>query len=116
MAEKHPTIDAYIAAQPAAVQAVLTELRNRIHQAVPDAEESMSYDIPTFKRNGKYFVYMAAWQKHISMYPIPSGDAALEQEMAPYRAGKGTLQFPLEDPLPYELIDRVVHMLVAQRM
>ncbi len=115
MADKPATVDAYIAAQPADVQSVLAEMRNRIRGAVPDAEEAMSYDIPTFKLRGKSVVHIAAWQKHISVYPIPAGDAEFEQEIKPYRAGKGTLRFPIGTSLPYELIDRVVELLVAQR-
>jgi uncharacterized protein YdhG (YjbR/CyaY superfamily) len=115
MADKPATIDAYLAAQPAAVQSALTELRHRIRRIVPEAEETISYDIPTFKLRGKSFVHVAAWQKHISIYPIPNGDAEFEQQIAPYRAGKGTLQFPLGQPLPFELIDNIVERLAAQR-
>jgi uncharacterized protein YdhG (YjbR/CyaY superfamily) len=115
MADKPTTIDAYVAAQPAAIQSALTELRDRIRRIVPETEETISYDIPTFKLRGKSFVHVAAWQKHISIYPIPNGDAEFEQQIAPYRAGKGTLQFPLGQPLPFELIERVVERLAAQR-
>jgi len=115
MADKPETIDAYIAAQPPAAQAALVELIDRIGRSVPEAEEAISYDIPTFKLHGKSFVHVAAWKKHISVYPIPDGDARFEQGIAPYRAGKGTLQFPIGKPLPFELIDDVVKLLVAQR-
>jgi uncharacterized protein YdhG (YjbR/CyaY superfamily) len=115
MAEKPATIDDYLAAQPAAAQAALTELRNRIHRLVPEAQETIRYDIPTFALGGRSFVHLAAWKQHISLYPIPSGDAAFEQDIEPYRAGKGTLQFRLGQPLPYQLIDRVVELLAAQR-
>jgi len=115
MADKPETIDAYIAAQPPAAQATLGELIDRIGRSVPEAEEAISYDIPTFKLHGKSFVHVAAWKKHISVYPIPDGDARFEQGIAPYRAGKGTLQFPIGKPLPFELIDDVVKLLVAQR-
>ena len=115
MTDKPETIDAYIAAQPPAAQAALMELIDRVRRSVPEAEETISYDIPTFKLNGKSFVHIAAWQKHISVYPIPDGEARFEQEIAPYRAGKGTLQFPIGKPLPHELIDDVIKLLVAQR-
>ena len=115
MADKPETIDGYIAAQPPAAQAALRELIDRIRRSVPEAEETISYDIPTFKLHGKSFVHIAAWQKHISVYPIPHGDARFEQGIAPYRAGKGTLHFPIGKPLPHELIDDVVKLLVAQR-
>jgi uncharacterized protein YdhG (YjbR/CyaY superfamily) len=115
MADKPETIDAYVAAQSPGAQAVLGELIDRIRRSVPEAEETISYDIPTFKLNGKSFVHIAAWKKHISIYPIPDGDARFEQGIAPYRAGKGTLQFPMGEPLPHDLIDEVVRLLVAQR-
>ena len=115
MVDKPETIDAYVAAQPPGTQAVLVELIDRIRRSVPEAEETISYDIPTFKLHGKSFVHIAAWKKHISIYPIPDGDARFEQGIALYRAGKGTLQFPIGKPMPHELIDDVVKLLAAQR-
>ena len=115
MADKPETIDAYITAHPPAARTALGELIDRVRRSVPEAEETMSYDIPTFKLHGKSFVHIAAWKKHVSIYPIPDGDAGFEQRIAPYRAGKGTLQFPIGKPFPHELIDDVVKLLVTQR-
>jgi uncharacterized protein YdhG (YjbR/CyaY superfamily) len=102
------TIDEYIASFPDHVQAILKKIRGIIHEAAPDAKEAISYAMPTFTLNGRYLVYFAAYKKHIGMYPIPAGDAALSAEIAPYIAGKGTLKFPLDLPIPFGLIARMV--------
>ena len=108
MAEKHTTVDGYLATQPAATREILEELRRRVHAAVPEATEAISYDIPTFKVDGKAFIYAAAWKQHIAVYPIPDGDDALQRDIERYRSGKGTLKFMLDEPFPYELFDRLV--------
>jgi uncharacterized protein YdhG (YjbR/CyaY superfamily) len=115
MVEKHPTVDAYIAAQPAETQRILQEIRRHIHAAVPGAGEMISYDIPTVTIEGHYVVYFAAWAHHISVYPVPRGDETLNIDLEPYLAGKGTLKFPLNKPIPYELIARVAARLAAER-
>ena len=112
---KFATIDEYIGACPAHVQAVLEEVRRRIRQVVPEAGEMISYQMPTMTLNGKHLVYFGAWTHHISVYPVPVADEAFRQELAPYLAGKGTLRFPLDKPVPYELIERVVALL-AERL
>jgi uncharacterized protein YdhG (YjbR/CyaY superfamily) len=103
-------VDDYIRGYPDDVQQILQEIRRRIHQAVPEADEKISYQIPTFTLNGKYFVYMAAWKKHISVYPVPAGMA---EELAPYMAAKGTLKFALDKPIPYDLIAKVAKQLAG---
>lgn len=115
MAQHFTSVDDYIASQPADVQTVLQEIRQRAHAAVPGAGEMISYDIPTITINGRYVVYFAAWKHHVSVYPVPRGDEAFEQEIAPYRAAKGTLKFPLGKPVPYELIGKVAELLAAAR-
>ncbi|WP_311212473.1 MULTISPECIES: DUF1801 domain-containing protein [unclassified Arthrobacter] len=115
MAEKHPTVDAYIAAQPEATGLILQEIRRSIHAAVPDTGEMISYDIPTITIDGHYVVYFAAWAHHISVYPVPRADEPLNNEFQPYLSGKGTLKFPLAKPVPYELIARVAAQLAAER-
>ena len=77
MVDKHTTVAGYVAAQPAPVREILDELRRRVHATVPNATEVISYDIPTFKVEGKSLIYIAAWKKHIAVYPIPHGDDAL---------------------------------------
>lgn len=115
MAQHFTSVDDYIASQPTDVQAVLQEIRRRAHAAVPGAGEMISYDIPTITLNGRYVVYFAAWKHHVSVYPVPRGDEAFAQEIAPYRAAKGTLKFPLGKPVPYELIGKVAELLAAER-
>ena len=80
-----------------------------------EAAETISYQIATFTLNGSAFVYFAGWKHHVAVYPIPSGDEAFERELAPYRAAKGTLKFPLKQPIPFDLIERVAALLAAQR-
>ena len=115
MADTPATVDEYISSCPDQVQVILTEIRRRIRLALPEAGETISYGIPTFTLDGKYLLYVGGWKNHIAVYPVPAGDAAFEDEIAPYRAGKGTLRFPLRKPIPYELIERMVGLLVAQR-
>jgi uncharacterized protein YdhG (YjbR/CyaY superfamily) len=109
------TIDDYIASVPEDVQTTLSEVRRTIRQAAPDAVESISYQIPTYKLNGQPLIYFAGWKHHISVYPLPpGGDEPFERELDEYRTGKGTAQFPLDQPIPYELIRRMVELHVAR--
>jgi uncharacterized protein YdhG (YjbR/CyaY superfamily) len=107
MTDQFETIDDYIASFPDDVQAVLSKVRQAIRDAVPEADEAISYQIPTFRLDGRYLVYFAGWKSHVSVYPIPETDEALEQRLAPYRSGERTLKFPLDKPIPYDLIERV---------
>ncbi len=100
-------IDEYIAACPAEIQGKLQELRATIRKAAPDAEETISYKMPTFKLNGN-LVYFAAFENHIGFYPIPTGIKAFEKELSVYKQGKGSVQFPLDKPLPLKLVTRIV--------
>ena len=109
------TVDAYVASFPPDVQAVLQDVRRTIRKAAPTAEEAISYDIPAYKMHGKGVVSFAGWKRHVSIYPIPAVDDALAKEMAAYRAGKGTLRFPLDKPIPHTLIAQVVTLLIEQR-
>ncbi len=102
------TIDAYIQTFPKDVQAILQKVRQTIQKAAPDAVETISYQMPTFKLNGKGLVYFAAYEKHIGFYPIPSGMKAFEKELASYKQGKGSAQFPIDQPIPYDLVRRIV--------
>ena len=114
MAQQHASIDAYLSTFPPEVQAKLEELRQTIRAAAPDATETISYNIPTFKQAGTYLIYFAGWKNHISVYPIPKADAELEQAIAPYREAKGTLKFPLDQPIPPDLIRRIVTTRLAE--
>jgi uncharacterized protein YdhG (YjbR/CyaY superfamily) len=118
MAGNFATIDEYIASCPAEAGRILEGIRRTIRSTVPDAAETISYGMPTFTLDGTYFVYVAAWKHHVSLYPVPAADeldAALEREIAPYRAAKATLQFQLAKPVPYELITRLVTLLAERR-
>jgi uncharacterized protein YdhG (YjbR/CyaY superfamily) len=112
-AQKPTDIDGYISQFPADVQAVLQDVRETIRHAAPDAEETISYMMPAFRQHG-ILVYFAAWKKHIGMYPPISGDKALEKALARYAGPKGNLQFPLDEPVPYDLIERIVKLRVEQ--
>ncbi|MDZ7615495.1 MAG: DUF1801 domain-containing protein [Patescibacteria group bacterium] len=106
-------IDEYIARFPADVQAILQKVRATIRTAAPEANETISYQMPAFKLHG-ILVYFAAWKKHIGLYPPVTGDKALEKVVAPYAGPKGNLQFPLDGPIPYDLIGRIVRLRVKQ--
>jgi uncharacterized protein YdhG (YjbR/CyaY superfamily) len=112
---KFDSVDAYIASFPPDVQQKLESVRAAIRAAVPGTEERISYGIPTFALDGKYVVYFSGWKEHISVYPIPDADPALERELKRHMAGKGTLKFPLAKPMPLDLIARVAKRLLEQR-
>lgn len=100
-------IDEYIAGFPADVQKILRKIRATIHKAAPDAEEAIKYQIPTFVLNGN-LIHFAAYKTHIGLYPAPRGVDEFKDEVAAYEGGKGTLRFPLDEPIPYALISRIV--------
>ncbi len=106
-------IDQYIAKFPAELQVVLGKVRQTIHDAAPDARETISYQMPAFKQHG-ILVYFAAWSKHIGLYPPISGDKDLEKAVARYAGPKGNLQFALNEPIPYDLIERIVKLRMKQ--
>jgi uncharacterized protein YdhG (YjbR/CyaY superfamily) len=108
------TIDEYIARFPAGTQKVLAELRALIRAAAPGATETISYAIPTFDLNGRHLVHFAGYARHIGFYPIPSGIEAFSEELRPYKQGKGSAQFPLDQPLPTDLIRRIVEFRVRE--
>jgi uncharacterized protein YdhG (YjbR/CyaY superfamily) len=102
------SIDEYIGGFPAETRKVLEELRALIKASAPGATETISYAMPTFDLNGKHLVHFAGYAKHIGFYPVPSGIEAFEEELTPYKRGKGSVQFPLDRPLPTDLIRRIV--------
>jgi uncharacterized protein YdhG (YjbR/CyaY superfamily) len=114
MTNKINSIDEYIDTFPEDVQPILKRVRRTIKAAAPQAGEKISYGIPTFTLNGKYLIYFAGWKHHISIYPIPVGDDAFNQEVAPYIAGKGTLKFTIDKPVPLKLITKIVKLKVAE--
>jgi uncharacterized protein YdhG (YjbR/CyaY superfamily) len=106
--DRFQTIDEYIKTFPKDVQRILEKLRQTIREAAPEAVEAISYGIPTFKMNGRYLVYFAAWKNHIGFYPIPSAAKAFKKELSAYKQGKGSVQFPLNKPIPYDLVKKIV--------
>jgi uncharacterized protein YdhG (YjbR/CyaY superfamily) len=106
------SIDEYIATYPPDVQAVLQRVRSTIREAVPKAEEAISYQIPTFKLHGAYVVYFAGWKQHYSLYPASSRlVAAFKDELAAYKVNKGTIRFPLSKTVPVKLIAGIAKFL-----
>ncbi|MBL7979816.1 MAG: DUF1801 domain-containing protein [Bacteroidetes Order II. Incertae sedis bacterium] len=104
---KPANIDDYIAQFPEATQSILQDMRMFIRTLLPDATEAISYGIPTWVLNGN-LVHIAAYERHIGFYPAPSGLEAFKADLAGYKKGKGSVQFPLDRPMPWELIERMV--------
>lgn len=116
MAHQAKTVDDYIASFPADVETIIQEIRRTIRKAAPGTDETISYQMPTVTLNGQSLMYFAAWKHHIGLYPIPALDEPLEQEISPYRAAKDTVRLPLRNPIPYDLIERLVAVLFQQRL
>ena len=115
MAEKFTDIDDYISSFPAEVQSILTNVRAAMHEALPGSGEKISYNIAAITLNDKSVVHFAAWSQYISVYPIPETSGELADQLAPHVAGKGTLRFQLDEPIPYSLIKTVTLLLAEQR-
>lgn len=108
-------IDEYIGTFPQEVQEKLQNVRQTIHEAAPEAEEAISYQMPTFKLNGN-LVHFAGYEHHIGFYPVPTGMEAFKKELSQYKTGKGSVQFPLDQPLPLDLIRRIVEFRVKENL
>ena len=109
------TIAEYIAAFSPRVQSILKKIRSTIRKAAPAAEERISYRVPAFTLKGD-LIYFAAFKKHIGVYPPVKGNERLRKEMAPYRGEKGNLRFPLDEPIPYALISRIVKVRIKEHL
>lgn len=107
------TIDEYIAACSPEARSILERVRQVVRDAAPDAEETISYRMPALRQNG-ILVYYAAFKHHIGLYPPVSGDARIEKAAAPYAGEKGNLRFPLDEPIPYDLISRITKLRLKQ--
>jgi len=115
MISKAPSnIDEYIAGFPDEIQLILDRVRSSIKKAAPDAEESIGYGMPAYKSHGKPLVYFAAFKNHIGFYATPTGHAEFARELSKYKQGKGSVQFPIDQPIPYELIARIVEFRVFE--
>jgi uncharacterized protein YdhG (YjbR/CyaY superfamily) len=104
---KITTIDEYIAGFPPQTKEYLNQIREAIQRAAPEAEESISYAMPAFKLKGKPLVYFAGYKGHIGFYATPSGHKEFEKDLSIYKQGKGSVQFPLDKPMPLDLITRI---------
>ena len=114
-AVKPSSIDEYIAGFPENVQKILQEVRAVIRNTAPEAVETISYDMPTFNLNGKYLVYFAGWKKHIALYPVTEKIFQMfSVELSGYKGTKGSVHFPLNKPMPVELIRKIVEQLIAE--
>lgn len=105
--KRFTTIDEYIKTFPEDIQSILEKMRQTIRKAAPEAEEAISYQIPTFKLNGN-LVHFAAFKNHIGFFPTHTGIQAFKKELSSYETSKGTVRFPLERPIPYDLVRRIV--------
>jgi uncharacterized protein YdhG (YjbR/CyaY superfamily) len=113
--KKYTSIDEYIAGFPEDIQDKLEKLRQVIHKAAPEAQEVISYSIPAFKQNG-ILVYFAAFNDHIGFFPTSSGVAAFTKELAAYDTSKGTVRFPLDRPIPYAVVKKIVKFRVQENL
>lgn len=108
------SIDDYIAAFPEEVQAILQKVRATIKEIVPDAVEAIKYGMPTFVLNKKNLVHFAAYKKHVGFYPTPSGIEQFKDALSAYDSSKGAVQFPLDKPIPYDLIAEITHFRMVE--
>jgi uncharacterized protein YdhG (YjbR/CyaY superfamily) len=115
MADKITTVDEYISSFDGEQREMLERVRSSILQAIPGAEEKVRYGMPAVMLGGRYAIHFAAWKKHLGLYPVPVLDDQLEQELAPFRAAKDSVNFSYSRPIPYPLIKRVAAAIVALR-
>ncbi len=110
------SVDDYLASLPEAVRLRLQEVRETLHAAIPGAQETISYNIPTLTVGGRRVIHFAGWKHHVSLYPVPEGDAAYATAIGPYVGGKGTVKFPLSEPLPVDLVTRTAQLQVGEAL
>ena len=110
------SVEEYIADFPKEIQTILKEIRATIKKSAPEAEESISYGMPAYKLNKKPLVYFAAFKNHIGFYATPTGHAAFADELSKYKQGKGSVQFPIDAPMPLDLMARIVKFRVEENL
>lgn len=108
------TVNEYIGSFPHETQKILQKIRKIIQKSAPESIESIGYRMPAYKLSGKPLVYFAAFKNHIGFYATPNGHAAFAEELSKYKQGKGSVQFPIDEPMPFELIERIVKFRVGQ--
>lgn len=111
---KYSSIDQYITEAPAEVKQILINIRNLISEKAPEAVSCIAYNMPAFKYDKKPLVYFAAFKNHIGFYALPSGNVAFQKELTKYKTGKGSIQFPLDQEIPYDLIGQIVEFRVVE--
>ncbi len=114
MNTKIESVDEYLSAFPKKTQGILEKIRSLIKKKAPEAVEGMSYGMPAYKMHGKPLVYFAGYDKHIGFYATPTGHRAFSEELSKYKQGKGSVQFPLDKPIPFDLIARIVEFRVNE--
>ena len=114
--KRFETIDEYIAAFPRNVQDILEELRRVIRESAPESEETISYGIPTFDFNGRHLVHFAAYRNHVGFYPTSSGIAHFKKELSRYELSRGTVRFPINEPIPFDLVKKIVKHRVEENL
>jgi uncharacterized protein YdhG (YjbR/CyaY superfamily) len=110
------TIDEFISSYPPEIQTILQKIRATVQKSAPGAEEAMAYGIPTFRLNGRNLVHFSAFKSHIGFYPTPSGIEKFKKELSAYEGAKGSVKFPLEKPIPYALITKIVKFRVKEEL
>ena len=108
-------VDAYIGGFPPEVQSILNKIRSTIREVAPEAEETIKYAMPTYVLKGN-LVHFAAYKEHIGFYPVPTAIDAFQEDLAPYKSGKGSVRFPLDEAIPYDLIRRIVAFRVRENL
>jgi uncharacterized protein YdhG (YjbR/CyaY superfamily) len=104
---KYKNVDAYIRTCPKETKVILEKIRETVKSAAPKSEETIKYQMPTLVLNGKNLLHFAAFKNHIGFYPIPTAIKAFQKELSPYKSAKGSVQFPLNEPIPYSLIKKI---------
>lgn len=111
---KPASVDEYISCFPGDIQEILARIRKIVLKYAPEAEESISYNMPSYKTFGKPLIYFAGYSSHIGLYATPTGHFEYKDELAKYKHGKGSVQFPLSEPVPYDLIRKIVKFRIAE--
>lgn len=115
MARRFTTVEEYVEALPDDARSVMEEVRRLVHRVVGGAQETISYQMPTFLLDGQPLVHVAAWKRHLGLYPLPPMDGELAAEVEPYRGAKDAMQLRYDRPVPYALVERVVAVLLERR-
>jgi uncharacterized protein YdhG (YjbR/CyaY superfamily) len=108
------TVEEYISQHPDEIQKILWEIHNLIKRKAPDAVESIAYQMPAYKTNGKPLIYFSCFKNHIGLYATPSGHLKFKDQLSKYKQGKGSVQFPLDKPIPFNLIGQIVEFRVSE--